>query len=634
MTKGKKLILAVFFVILFFPIMRVYSEELDVVTIIKTYNNYYFFEEPFDSNNSYSTVNYGLFAPPKLGHAYDHFEIIELSRKMNNNKTIDTFYDFYEKLSNISNASFIPIDSNRYCLTFTLSEGYNTYYNHSCWKSDLDSDWQGYYTKDSNGCYYYFNDVNKNNCIINPSNTLNIKPLEKSCASVNRFTADGSKIRGIDISDINTVLEITRAPLNIVSSEPKNYFEVKKGSNFVSNNNLTSCPDYNDNEHYVNPIGNGEMFSPVLGKYSYDVTYYACKYKPVELKLNCNSSNTITRSCAKTTVEIGNVNQGTAARAEFGISQTGTISNILTPSIIYQGGGIKFGFVYYNTINWDYKIGTLLKNENMTEYEAKKEVLAAVKQKIKNETEVVNDLSVNINITPKVIEIADINNNLIKSCKQTIDGDFEHGVVTTICTVFLPVTNIKPYTGQITGISGEIGNGVNNKMYTEIKYSGNLNISANVSGLNLIKGKKDESDWSINLNPDINDESCQVNIYNRMYEETTSTNKTIRYKFIYRPIDLNNPFPSRAAGANWYNWYSKESNRDRLENSYSKLQYRVELNPTVISEIKKFNNGKNYLDWDGFENDKSSFINSNDGVDYKFGNCFDIKGQNIVGDSS
>lgn len=641
MVRNKICILSFLFVILFTPLKVIYSDELERIDTTLTYNNYYFFIEKFGPNNSnIETVNYGLFAPPRLGHIGDTLELVKLSRNSNNpdEDVIDTFLKYYQKKHKEKSVKFVAFDDEKYCLIASYEKrngsNINIYYTHGCYKNA--SGWHGFYRKNDNGEYCDSKGVcvREDSLIINDDNLF-----EYACASVDRFTWNGASIISITegMRDINgnletvyssdkySVFKITRAKLEITNDEPTDYSKVKidEDKPFDVNTNNSSCPT--TEEHHVNRTSDGTLYSPVLGKYSYSVVYHECREENVDLTSNCNSSETVGQTCSLMTIEAGDNNNGTSSRADFSVTQTGTISNVLTPSTIYQGGGIKNGFIYYNTVDWKYDSGSLNRLSGITEEGAKADLLSALKAKIKSSNEVVNDLNFNFNITPEIRLGNDINNNLIKNCKQTVTGGFDEGSVTTVCTVFLPVTNIQPYTGKISGISSEIGDNVNNKFYTELDYSGIINVSANVSGLNVLKNS---SNWSINYNPSNNDSSCQVEVYNRLYVDRGTGDKFNKYKFVYRPIDLGNPFPGRIAGANWYDWYKKEVNQSRLKEAYSKLQYRVQLNPARIANIKEYNNGKSYLDWDGFENGNSSFINN------EFQAYFDIKGQNIVGDGS
>ena len=653
MIKFKKNIFIFFvFVILFTPVKKVYLEVLEQDNVVYTYNNYYFFVEPFSEGYAnHETVNSGLFAPPRLGHFNDNLELVKLKKNSDNsdNDVIDTYYKFYKKkdmsLGPVKFVYFRTVNGQeQYCLlaSYEINKSNNVvdiYYTHGCYKNT--SGWRGYYYKE-NG-QYCTGTGSKKKCI--DENTVVVSERDDAenfkyaCASVDRFSASGASIvkitssnDGIYSGDNYYIFEITRAPLKIVDKNVTipdgDYSRVKIGDTFGVNANYTSCP--NTDERMVNPIAvedpnDPTMYSPVLGKYSYNVSYYGCKEKDVDLVSNCNSSKNINQSCSKTTIELGDNSEANSARADFSMSQTGTLSNILTPSSIYQGGGINLGFTYYNTVNWKYE-SEFLHGSNLSDEEAKNSILSAIKSKIRNVNEVESNLSVNFTVEPSIQFTNDINNNLIKKCEQTVTGDFNNGSITTVCTVFLPVTNIQPYTGKISGVTAIEGNGVNNKIYTELSYYGILNFGATVSGLNVIKG---DSDWSIRYNPNNDDTSCQVDVYSRLYaERQDGSDKFNKHKFIYRPIDLNNPFPNRVAGANWYVWYSSALNRERLRESYTKLQYRVELNPTRVAEIKQYNSNKNYLDWDGFENGQSDFINT------EFRDYFDVVGQNIVGDSS
>ena len=98
--------------------------------------------------------------------------------------------------------------------------------------------------------------------------------------------------------------------------------------------------------------------------------------------------------------------------------------------------------------------------------------------------------------------------------------------------------------------------------------------------------------------------NCEINTYPRFYEEDNKT-----YKFIYRPIDINNPFPNRNAGVNWYSWYEEPANRNRLESSYDEVEYQMKLDNQKVIDIKRYNNLHSYLDWYGIsDSGKSDFV--------------------------
>ena len=644
MFNNKKSIYLFIFLLLFTPIKKIYLEELEQDNTTITYNNYYFFRQPFDENYQGASVNYALYAPPRLGFIFKDAKLIQMRRTLSSDASIDkkisTYYSYYGYRRKANKSVFIPVmvgDTIKYCFSSIYSEGYDNFYLHGCW-GPVKGEWKNYYIKigekycEEKKPDKCFEDSNLDDDSLfdngEEDTSINIGDLEAACSSVNRFSDQiHNHVAGVKV-DYSTndaiVLSVTRNPLTIVTgdTEPTDYSQVKIGSIFNPAANNSGCPTAG--EHYVDKDSYGNIYSPVLAKYTYDVKYYGCKEEDEELIANCNSSNTIEQSCSKVTIEVGDNSSEVSARAEFRLSQSGTISNVLTPSSIYQGGGINIGFMYYNTVNWEYVDG-FKKGEFIDENIAKNELLKAIKDKIKDANSITNALEIDFSFDPNVKFTNDVNNNLIKKCEQTVSGEFDGGKVTTVCTVFLPVTNIQPYTGKISGISAVEGSGINNKMYTELNYYGLLNFVSRVSGLNAFKSG---SNWSVLYNPNKDDSSCQIDVYSRLYAERNFGDKSNRYKFVYRPIDLSNPFPSRIAGANWYDWYRKLNNKDRLEKSFSRIQYQVTLNPTRVAEIKKYNNGKNYLDWDGFKNGQSDFINT------EFKDYFDVVAQNIVGDSS
>ena len=148
---------------------------------------------------------------------------------------------------------------------------------------------------------------------------------------------------------------------------------------------------------------------------------------------------------------------------------------------------------------------------------------------------------------------------------------------------------------------------VNNKYYTPLTYQGKYNIKATLNNLNVLNGDSEywTGDWSLSFDGE-KDESCQIDVYGQLYDKA-------KPKYIYRPIDLKNPFPNRNAGINWYDWYKTSSNKEDLENSYNDLEYSFNLNNETISSIKSYNNqkdtdGTGYFNWEDIDNGKSSFI--------------------------
>ena len=380
-------------------------------------------------------------------------------------------------------------------------------------------------------------------------------------------------------------------------------------------NNIIITTSNTDGNEVISPktglTKENQVLSPALFKTTYHLTTNKClpdKGNNIG-EASCNSGNDeiITSKCDKKTILINNGENS----ADVSINQTTSVANILTPTSIYQGGGFHYGFIYYNTIKWDYA-DTNQKN-HLTDDE-KEELKTIMKNKLLSIEAFTNKLDV------QDVTFGGQNPNItfVKKCQRF--GEFTAGnEVTTICTIFLPNSTIEDYTGKVTYNSDiSNNNGISNKYYTPLTYSGTYSVYATLKNLNVLNTTNDSQFKDFDLTFD-DPESCTVNVYNRLYEKD-STN----YKFIYRPINLNNPFPDRNAGVNWYEWYSKDSNKKRLQESYSKLQYQVTLDNQTVAKIKDYNTNYNYLEWDNIENGESKFIDE----------YFNTKRQNIVGDDS
>ncbi|MDD2625662.1 MAG: hypothetical protein PHR55_02780 [Bacilli bacterium] len=98
--------------------------------------------------------------------------------------------------------------------------------------------------------------------------------------------------------------------------------------------------------------------------------------------------------------------------------------------------------------------------------------------------------------------------------------------------------------------------------------------------------------------------------------------------YVYRIIDLNDPFPNRLPGANWDGEIDEIINgkevKTTLEQKYitstadtirDKAPYRIELDNSRINSIKRYNAYSNYVDFDStkekYELDRSKFIENN-----------------------
>lgn len=350
-----------------------------------------------------------------------------------------------------------------------------------------------------------------------------------------------------------------------------------------------------------------------------------CKPSQPNIKASCNSSSSsFSSTCEELTVKTNDANNEIKSKANVKISQTGSITTILTPTNTYAGGGFKFGIMYHNTISW-----SLVKQYKGTIEDITKEMQAKLKENF------VDGFGLkNVKFGNEQIPDDYFKQNI--KCQET--GSFTNGnTLTTMCIVYLPNSVVEEYTGKVTYKQGD-NLGLNNKYYTPIDWDSNkkYEIVATISGMDRLKESSVKADsknknkvwtgtWEYTLNG--SKDNCDINLY-PLYGQPTGGKKNLKYTFIYRPIDLNNPFPNRNPGMNWYDWYNIERNKERLESSYNREQYSITLDSQKTSEIKKYNkdelNKGGYFDWKTIENGQSSFIDK----------YFDKKRDNIVGDNS
>lgn len=251
-------------------------------------------------------------------------------------------------------------------------------------------------------------------------------------------------------------------------------------------------------------------------------------------------------------------------RRDVKLDQTATLTNILTPTKIYQGGGIKLGFMYYNTVKWKFTDDEQYGNDDS-------EIRGLLESKLKKLDELENDIVVEVSLKDKNGDEIGKIDNIQKKCEQK--GEFTEGkTVTTTCTFLLPESIVKLGTGKVD-YNNSSGQGINNEYYTPITYTGELSLEAEIKNIGVLKEVDGwTNNWTLKYDGE-NDDSCKVNVTSRLYKPDQSN----KYAFIYRPIDINNPFPNRNAGVNWYDWYSIPANKERLKSSYSKEEYQVIL---------------------------------------------------------
>jgi len=363
-----------------------------------------------------------------------------------------------------------------------------------------------------------------------------------------------------------------------------------------SGDNCTTAIAYGS---HVKPTGNFKI--NVFNDKKCDVT------NPLPNKLECNNSGTLKSTCDELTVKTDK------GRAEVKIEQVGTVTSVMTPDSIYAGGGFKFGIIYYNTIKWDYS------NNKKPKKELHDLVVAEMNKKIKD----YNSYVAGINIKDLKFGDSIINSGMVKKCYTSSDNkNYYKNGITVSCVFTFPSSSIE-LDGKVKydNVSSSSLN-INNKYYTPIEGDGNYKISVTITGMDRItenSSKEDSADknnkpWTGNWEDSI--DGCEINLYPLLKTANKSANDILNVNFIYRPIDIKNPFPERNPGINWFDWYNISKNKERLENTYDydNLQYKAILDNETISDIKKYNRDNSYLDWNSIDDNtgKSSFITDYD----------------------
>lgn len=300
--------------------------------------------------------------------------------------------------------------------------------------------------------------------------------------------------------------------------------------------------------------------------------------------MKCNYWTNLSSTCEELTVRNNN------SSAVVKIEQNGYISNIFKSNLVndnneydansYDGGWLKYGITYYNEVSWSYTTAEFRSSEALTN------INDAMQKKLKK----LPEFEENINLTINGLD----GSRLVKKCTQS--GSFKPAnKLITVCTFFLPESYLKELTGNVSYSESNDNANINNKYYIPLDAQKH-NISVKLENLSVLSENQAMADadsqnkneswtgtWTIRT-------ECSLKVTNRLYENG-------KYKFIYRPINLNNPFPNRSPGVNWYTWYITEGNKDKktLEDSYEHRQYYTELNNDSISKIKKYNKDNNYF---------------------------------------
>lgn len=599
----------------------------------KGINNYYFFDEPstksnFDERyekNETTTTNYTLFKDFENEWIKTKSEEIMLSNNCNDykqkypSKECWSYAKFYYIFNEIEKNGR-TIKASNYITKDDISQEESNIEKEDIYNKELRDSWENTtiiyhghsgYKKNISGEWYSStkNDNDEATAILTEKNIppdINILSSDSGryvsliCSAIKTQNVvqlvgyDDKSIENDKIGERPTIVKINRT----YKTYKNNQYD---GIEIDWNNLKTNMPNgsstnYCDGKIYktkqLTNDTNGVVHSAVLYKMQEISTEKQC----VEIKntssAKCNESAKMENvKCLKTITKGKN-------RRDVKLDQTATLTNILTPTKIYQGGGIKLGFTYYNTVKWNFS--------EDEKYGDDSEIRTLLASKLKSTEEIENDITVEVYLKDENGKKYNID-NIQKKCTRDDDNrEFEEDkTVTTTCTFLLPKSIVDLGTGKVT-YKNSPGQGINNEYYTPITYTGELSLEATISNIGVLKDVDNwTNNWKLTYDGE-NDDSCKVNVTSRLYKP----NQKNEYAFIYRPIDLNNPFPNRNAGVNWYDWYSIPANKDRLKSSYSKKEYQVELDNQSVSKIKEYNKNNNYLDWTGInkETGKSDFI--------------------------
>lgn len=585
--------------------------------------HYYFFSEPYTQETinvlTNGSTNYTRFAD------YREWETISATpvtltngNTVENSWSLDKFYAMWNELDRRGNVVCKNVNGEDTCSKDLKEKNQNWYYHyHGAYSNEIPSkgDWKG-------------DDIVRRDSGDNTPNDVEINKLsgnykEYECATLltqntlNRVDIYGNPVKDGDKEKDNTYISITRSASK---EDIKEYKEVEENGAGPDGKIIWSGASNSGSDHSSNcgtdkvVATNGNVYSPALYRITTETDKYNCIADSPVKNGECNNTVNVSSECEKKTFEV--VEDGKsidnpeakAARVVVGFTQDVTLTNLLTPTRIYQGGGVKIGFIYKSTVT-----ATIDSNSNEGDYDyLKNQINNKIRDTLLDSQKIASNISNGATLTftdEKKKEYKISPAQMQTSCEQK--GDIiSNGKVITTCTIFLPESEVKLGTGKVT-YENDIkkDKGINNEFYTPIKYNGELYMSAKFENLTAINGINLDG-WMKNITVTYDGKrnrasNCIVNTYPRFYEEDNKT-----YKFIYRPIDINNPFPNRNAGVNWYSWYEEPANKNRLESSYDKVEYQMELDNQSVSKIKEYNKDKNYLDWKGIneKTGKSDFV--------------------------
>lgn len=602
-------------------------------TIRTTDYHYYFFSEPYHNADQLTelknegTINYAKFASYRIWEDVSSISQVSLTKGCSTYRTqswdssdcwdLETFYRMWDELYYGKGTVVCKESTCSKDLKQSIRKGTRIYHSHGAHRSAGEATYHNEISRIDMERYNRNNTpgmININN--LSPNITLsdgrNFNASSEAsllaCATIPEDNINKTAVRYLEGTENVIKIERNLKSTSTITEEGKVDWDASP-SGHLATCSTDPINAYNGIGGSINNLSDKGVYSPALYRIKVVTDKFNCIAESPEKNGECNNTVSVSSECEKKTFEV--VEDGKsidnpdakAARATVGFTQNITLTNLLTPTKIYQGGGVKIGFIYKSTVT-----ATII--ETIGDFEQLKgKIYEKIRNTILDSGTVENNISnaAELTFTDENGKNYKISPALMQT-KCEPEGDIiDDGKVTMTCTILLPESEVALGTGEVTYKSNE-GKGINNEFYTPIKYNGDLYMAATFGNLTAVNGSELDG-WMENVTVKYNGKTnpssnCKVTTYPRFYN---NDNKT--YKFIYRPIDINEPFPDRNAGVNWYDWYNIPANKTRLKKSYSNLEYTMDINKASSSEIKNYNNNHKYFNWVGITEDgRSEFV--------------------------
>ena len=185
----------------------------------------------------------------------------------------------------------------------------------------------------------------------------------------------------------------------------------------------------------------------------------------------------------------------------------------------------------------------------------------------------------------------------------------------------MPNSYVEKYTGVVSSTKTDTTCNANDRYFTDFKELTNPvagDIENNGYKLTLYVKDKDLGNNLSSTNPRWNlTVNCWYQVKNLSYPQggntSSETNTDENYDkygntaFVYREIDLSNPFPERDPGANWFG-------KTNLITNNRNIEFEISLNKSKINKVKEYNENNAYDTFNLNEMEKSLFIINNPSI--------------------